>query len=477
MVLRCSATLFLSAILAACSAGEPPPAAETRYNVVFVLADTLRADHLGSWGYERTTSPFLDRFAEDNLQFLGVRSQAGCTFPSVNSLWTSRFPVEFFDGEGAPSPRVDIPTIAQILERRGYDTAAVSASPVVRSTPSEHNPIGGYGHGFDVFDETCLWAPSECVTTRGRQLLSDGLEEPFLLYLHYMDPHDPYIALAEHRGRFAKEYEGGHSFIAEGDPNPIEPLIREGRAEEELSDDDFGHLEDLYDEAILSFDTGLRSLYADLESRQLLDRTILVVASDHGENFFEHGYVKHCYTVYGTETHVPLLMHLPSVAEAGVFDDAVQNLDIVPTLVDYLGIAVDDLYFEGRSLRPLIEGRPFENLAYSMMGVYRAIDDGRHRVILDLSGNRGVFGWALYDLQTDPGETENLLSTRPAEVIRTFRRLREELESRMEAEGRAGIDEQLERAREFEERLRSLGYLAADDTGVESKGSSDLGPS
>ncbi|MGH9361061.1 MAG: sulfatase-like hydrolase/transferase, partial [Thermoanaerobaculia bacterium] len=175
-------------VLAACAGGgEPRP-----LNVVLVLVDTLRADHLGVYGYRRPTSPALDAFAREAVVFTDARSQAGCTFPSVNSLLTSQLPERFL---GQPEGRIGIPdgipTLPEILRARGWATAAVSASAVVRRRPIRHNPHGGFGRGFDLFLEECAWKSAACVNERALAAL-DTLPRPFFLYLHYLEPHAPY---------------------------------------------------------------------------------------------------------------------------------------------------------------------------------------------------------------------------------------------------------------------------------------------
>ncbi|MBI1814892.1 MAG: sulfatase-like hydrolase/transferase [Deltaproteobacteria bacterium] len=123
-------------------------------NAIIILVDTLRADHLSLYGYERATSPNLDRFFRQGVVFRAARSQAPCTFPSVNSLLTSHYPSQFL---AQPEKRMgipdDVPSIAEILHARGYATVAVSASPVVSKTGTQHNKFGGFGRGFDAFDE------------------------------------------------------------------------------------------------------------------------------------------------------------------------------------------------------------------------------------------------------------------------------------------------------------------------------------
>jgi len=422
------------------------------YNVIFVLVDTLRADHLASYGYPRETSPFLDRLARANVRFENVRSQAACTFPSVNSILTSRDIFRFQDPETRPGIPETVPTLAEILAARGYATAAVSASPIVRNTPSAENPKGGFGRGFSSFDERCLWMQSTCVSTIGLKTV-DELAAPFFLYLHYMDPHDPYTPIVEYRGRFAEPYAGAHPFIAAGDPNPIVELIRNGEVDATLQGADFAHLIDLYDEEIVSLDAGLRQLFEGLETRGLLERSLVVIAADHGEGFFEHRRVKHCTTVFDTETRVPLILRLPRVATPIERSAWVENLDIVPTLLDYLGLDAGDVGFEGRSLRALIESDEAPGLAFSAMGAYRSVNDQRHKLILKLGQ---VPQWSLFDLVADPGETRNVAAEHRGEL----RSLRGELETWMaRVEGDASVAERLRRAKEVEDELRAVGYL------------------
>ncbi len=445
--------VLLMGAIAGCSQGPP---VHRGFNVIFILADTLRADHLASYGYQRQTSPFLDRLAQSKIRFSHARSQAACTFPSVNSILTSRNVFNFHEAATRPGIPEGIPSLAEILSGHGYRTQAVSASPIVRRTPSEHNPRGGFGRGFDDFDESCLWYQSTCVTSVALDRLEE-LEAPFFLYLHYMDPHDPYIAIAKHRGLFADPYEGEHPFIAAGDPNPIEGLIRRGEAGEVLGPEDFQHLIDLYDEEIFSLDFGLAKLFDGLAERRLLERSLVVVASDHGEAFFEHGRVKHCYTVYENETRVPLVMSLPRAAKPLAVEAPVQNLDIVPTLLDYLGIDAAPYGLEGRSLRPLIESRDSPpgdaapRLAFSAMGAYRSVNDERHKLVLNFAEKRH----GLYDLAADPAENDDLSADRRE----TYYRLLRELKTWSDAVESGSDAQRLERAREIEEELRAVGYL------------------
>ena len=148
-------TLSVLPVIGCGEHGATPPEPAHPKNVIFVLVDTLRADHTSIHGYSRPTTPFLEQLAAESVVFDRARSQAGCTYPSMNSMLTSRYPFDFYRREpgdmGIPE---EYPSIAEILKAHGYFTAAVSASPIVRATPSEHNPSAGFGRGFDVFDES-----------------------------------------------------------------------------------------------------------------------------------------------------------------------------------------------------------------------------------------------------------------------------------------------------------------------------------
>jgi len=447
---RVSAGLGLATALLLGSCASPPPT-----GVVVVLADTLRAENLGLYGYERDTSPRLSAFAREALLFEDVRSQAPCTFPSANSILTGRDGTAFWvqEGERIGIPAT-IPSLAEILSARGWTTLAVSASPIVRKSPSAHNRYGGFDRGFDRFDERCLWQDASCVNEKALELL-DGVREPFFLYLHYMDPHDPY---RPPEARWSAGPYRGKKSIAAGDPNPILDLLygeggSEAEARSRISDRDLAHLEALYDDEIAFFDARFGELMAELRERGLLDRTVVAVVADHGEEFLEHGQIKHCHTVYDTEVRTPMLVRLPGVRGGRRLGEQVQNLDLVPTLLDYLGIEPDGVRLDGRSLRPLIEGgEPVHDQVFSAWGSLRAVKAGRYKLVMDLATKKV----ALYDLEADPEETLDTASDHPREVHRLQLALSRWIH---EVEGSRDEDEALHRGQDAAQRLRALGYV------------------
>ena len=461
--------LLLSTLsLAACQerapgldGGSSEAASQERPNVVVVMIDTLRADHLGAYGYERPTSPRLDAFARRQVLFEDAVAQAGCTFPSVNSLMTSRSP-ETFLGRGERFLGIDpeTPTVAEMLTGAGYTSLALSASPIVRATPSQVNPDGGFDAGFEVFDEYCIWRNARCLLLRAQPLLDQAISQgdPFFLYLHFMEPHGPYRPPDFHQRKFATGYQGGKEFIAAGDPNPIAKMLYDSGPDVDLAPGDLEYLIDLYDEEILYFDSWFDTLLAELDGRGELENTLLIVASDHGEEFLEHEHIKHCRSVYNPLVQTPLIVKPPGVsAETGPGRSVagpVENLDIVPTILDYTGVDPGMAPLEGRSLRPLIEGSEpaSDRLAFASQGVHRAVFDGRYKLIYDLK-TREI---QLFDLDTDPGETQDLSRQDPE----TVRRLRRALFERIRrVEGSLSSPRSIEAAEEAERQLKSLGYL------------------
>ncbi len=446
---RAARTVLALALLAAAGCAPRPPA-----NVVLILVDTLRASHLELYGYRRRTAPHLAAFARDNLLFEDVRSQAPCTYPSANSILTGRDGTAFWiqpgDRIGIPA---GIPSLAELLAERGYGTAAVSASPIVRRTPSPNNRHGGFGRGFDHFDESCLWADAGCVDRKGLELL-DSLPRPFFLYLHFMDPHDPYRPTVH---EFATPYHGKW-FVEAGDPNPICDQV-EGRPAPrfDVTRRDLDHLEDLYDDEIASFDRRFGELLAALEGRGLLETTLVAVVADHGEEFMEHGDVKHCHTVYDTEIETPMVLHLPGVRGGRTFAAQVENLDLVPTILDYLGPgrtgATTTTRLDGTSLRPLIEaGEAVHPVVFSAWGSLRAAKAGRFKLVYDLALRRAE----LYDLDADPGETRDVSAAHPREVDRLEHALSRRIR---EVEGSADEAQALARGQAAARRLTALGYV------------------
>ena len=456
---RLVALAFAALAAAACGKEAPPSepdVAAARLNLVLVVVDTLRADHLEIYGATRQTSPELLRLAARGTLFEQARSQASCTFPSANSLLTSQPPIRFLgQADGRMGIPPEIKSVAEILSSHGYQAAAISASPIVRKSPTRFNAHGGFERGFGTFNEVCLWQAASCLN-REAEVLLPTLTEPFFLYLHFMDPHGPYRPPPEHARRFARAIQAP-GWVREGDPNPIAKAISETGAPPAGSGPWIEHLSDLYDDEILYFDAQLPRLLELLARRGVLDRTLLLLVADHGESFLEHGAIKHCQAPFDPQVKTPFLAILPGGAAGRRIPWPVENLDAVPTLLDAAGLRPETFGLAGRSLLLWLGAgetpAPTEpRFAVSSQGPWRSLTDGRFKLLLDLSTRR----LALFDLDADPGELQDLSASRPEEL----RRLRQALfEHLTRTEGSAQPDRSLALSEEVERQLKAVGYL------------------
>jgi arylsulfatase A-like enzyme len=387
--LRASALAAVVLAGAGCARAPEPPARP--WNLLVVLVDTLRADRLSLYGYERETSPALDRFArERGVVFRRAWANAGCTFPSASSILTGRWPQHFLArtktyGMAIPP---DTPSLAERLAARGYATAAVSSSIIVRKTPSKINRQGGFDRGFASFDESCESAAASCVNARAFERLA-GLPEPFFLYLHYLEPHHPYRPPRHHEPSFVRRNApGARRWAANGDPERVFRRLYDGDASIELDRTDLARLSDLYDEEIRYFDGRFAELVGELERRELLERTVVVFLSDHGEELYDHEAWGHCRDLaYETLLATPLVLWVPGLP-AGERTSLVSNLDLAPTLLDLLGVPVGPGELDGRSLRSVLEGGDAaagtEGLLFAVQGRSRSARDVRRQLLLDL---------------------------------------------------------------------------------------------
>ncbi len=432
--------------------GTPPAAPTEPWNVVVLMVDTLRADRLDFYGYARKTAPHLAELAQSGVLMRNAHSQAGCTYPSVGSFLTSRWPQYFMDrqdtsGMGIPA---DAPTVTEILAGRGYSTAAVSSSVIVRATPSNVNFQGGYGRGFGTFDETCRERAADCVNARAEELL-DRLPRPFFLYLHYLDPHQPYQPPPGHRRRLATALTGSR-WAQRGDVRRVVRRLYNLPQRRPVDPQEAATLSDLYDEEVAYLDERLGELMARLERDGLLESTIVVLLADHGEELLDHGEWGHCRSLaFETVLHTPLVLWIPGGPRGVARDGQASNVDVVPTLLDLLAVPYDPKAFVGVSLRPMIDGseRRHDRIAFSFAGNQRVANDGRWKVRLDLAAGTA----SVYDLRIGEHAPATEFD-RPA-VTRLATALRAWIEQ--QEQGKQG--DNLRRARETEAQLKALGYL------------------
>jgi arylsulfatase A-like enzyme len=444
-------------LAAACRPGvpaEPPP------NLLLVTLDTTRRDHLSVYGYERDTSPFLRRFAESGVRFERAYAPACVTAPSHATLFTGAYPI----GHGVTKNAVPLAneheTLAERLRASGYQTAGVASSFVMDAR-------FGWDQGFERWDDefvpdetgwrTERWYEFEMedgvfdrradhTTDRALAWLRDQRDpaRPFLLFVHYFDPHDPYIPPAPFDRRFA---------TAPGEAPSLADALR-GR-----------EFVDRYDGEIAFTDAELGRLVDGLDALGLAARTVVVVTADHGEGLLQHGQMTHGANVHEEAVRVPLLVRWTGrIAPGRTLDAPVEGVDLLPTLLTLAGAPADGA-LPGRSLAPALLGdgpldpvRPvfLHRRPYDRQVLHGEAVDGEQFAVVH-EGWKWIEGTrdgtrALYDLTRDPHETENVAEREPARA----RVLAERIAGWRARHG--GAAPAAEVAPEDRARLRALGY-------------------
>ena len=309
-------------------------------NILLISLDTVRPDHLGCYGYPRDTSPNLDRLADRATQFTHAWATAPWTLPSHMSVFTSRLPSHHrVDSISRVLPEA-IPTLTQLLQAAGYHTAALVNNGQMRAH-------WGFDRGFDQWREFEVDTPAgdcDAITTQASRWLNNAPAEPWLLFLHYYDPHDAYDAPEYWRNRFNVTLTGQQA---------RQLAWRARSPDQSLTDDERQSLINAYDAEIAWLDHELGFLFAGVD-----DQTMIVVLTDHGEAFEEHGWTLHGATVYEEETRAALIIRYPNAQYAGrEITTPVSLMDIAPTIYAQADQAPSS-HWMGRDLTALIDNPP-----------------------------------------------------------------------------------------------------------------------
>ena len=460
-------TALLIVLATACS--RPTPT-----SVVLITIDTLRADHLGCYGYARNTSGNIDRLADEGTLFERTISSLPRTTQSIASILTGRYP----SGHGArglfsPLSAANI-TLAEILQERGYRTAAITSNMFLA-------PGRGFEQGFDLYDNPRQrWIGNSApeITRRAVHWLDEQPPgEPFFLWVHYLDPHWTYRPTSN--TPYARAFDPAGS----GEP-AVYGAIDSGKLtkgevifQNRIDPREVQQLIALYDGEIAAVDDALEPLLNRLARDG--EPVLLVLTSDHGESLGEHCYhFAHGEYLYQPVLHIPLILRMPgTVPDGRRVDSLAQNIDIAPTILSLLGI--DRLQsVDGRPLflaaenatapREPAPGRPLvfaesdfqlihpENPRYFLSGPegkWSSVSDGRYKLIH--IPRRGDELLELYDLEADPGEEHDLSDDPALDSLRT--ELLRELKRFVDYDAGSPVPDQLDP--EERERLRSLGYI------------------
>ncbi len=382
---------LVAAVVATACGGATTPA--PRPNIVLVTVDTLRADHMDAYGYDRGTAPVFARLAAAGVRFEHALSQAPWTLPSMASVHTSLYPSQ----HGAVTAETALPAAAETLAERlgalGYSTVAVVSHEFITA---EH----GFAQGFDVFDESNV-VGHEAVTstdlTRTALARLGGVSEPFFLWVHYFDPHFAYVR--HPRFGFADGYEGG-----------LPDQLTAGRLTqvERRSVDaaDLAYINAVYDEEIAHTDEWVGKLWDGLETRYGEGNNVLIFTADHGEYFLERGRFFHGKDVYDSLVRVPLLIAgaIDEELRGRVVAQTVEIRSIPKTVLGMLGAPADG--FGGVDLLDIARGG--DNEPSFAEGSYAfGIDQRKRAVVRDgwkLIHRLDDDDYELYELASDPHE-------------------------------------------------------------------------
>lgn len=423
--------------------------APKRPNVLLVTIDTLRADHLGTYGYPRPTSPEIDAFAARSAVFENAHSTSSWTLPSLASIHTSLLSTTHGCWKISSRLEPEFTTAAEVLRDAGYDTAMVACHIFLSAQY-------GLQQGFTHVDDELVRPPSDAasaisspgVTERGVRFLerkaasraADQDDSPWFLWLHYFDPHDTY-------------------------------LPHEGYSEK------FGTVEeiDLYDGEIAFTNHHVGRVLRKLAELGLEDDTIVVITSDHGEEFGEHGFKRHGYSLYQEAVRIPLVVKVPGSAPSRI-PAVVSNVDLLPTVLEACGIALPEVEgatcahpLEGRSLlgairgtEPLAEGTAVSEVRWHDGQDLRALRDGAWKLIEDQAADGKAAQSALYDLGADPRERNDLRATDPERAARYAEAVMHRLGRAIQWAGCYPLVEPYTPTAGDMQRLQDLGYAGED---------------
>ena len=455
----------------------PPPATPPATpNVILISIDTLRPDHLGCYGYKRNTSPRIDRLAAEGVLFENTISSTSWTLPAHAALFSSLADTVHGCTDTDKRLHADIVTLAERFADAGYQTVGFFSGPYL-------HPVFGLGQGFAEYvnctsyaralddARTAAWANDLKVMRQShrdvtnptvyeavrRWMNANGQSRPFFMFIHLWDVHFDFIPPPPYDTMFDPNYQG---------PVTGRDFFFDSRINARMPRRDLEHLLALYDGEIAWTDLHVGRIVDDLKRGGLLDKTVLAVTSDHGTEFFEHGYKAHRMTLFDEVIRIPLIIRYPASLPAGRrIRPQVRIIDVGPTLLELAGVE-PPTEVTGQSLVPLTrQATPdFDNLAvselFSVGRRLRTIRTLEWKFADHLAARKQYY----IDLTEDPGERHPLtdLTSDPGrQYLARYRAVLENLTDRRAGMPDAGGDSAL--PDDVRRQLENLGYVSDDE--------------
>jgi arylsulfatase A-like enzyme len=424
----------------------------TQHNVILVLADALRADRLGPHGYSgRNTSPAIDSLAEESTVFVNAIAQNAWTIPSVASLFTGVYPrshraLKYQKGKNVEMDTLsmDHETLAEQFKAAGYATNALMKSTVIDSSK-------GFCQGF----EACTVVEGKSAWDNSGEDLTDAAtawmdtqtgDKPYFLYLHYMDPHSPYIPPEPWHSKYTEGYKGELT----GRHKDYVPF-QQGKAS--ATPEELQQLSGVYDGSVEYWDHQIGRLIADLKAKGRWENTLLVITGDHGEALGERGNYFHG-NLFQENIHVPLIFKVPGV-KAQRISQYVQMMDIGPTLTTLTGVKASTQW-QGKDQAPaILKGENTSQVVYS--------EYAHTKMVIDPNGLKLILGEKesplLFDLKVDPLESKNLAGERSGDLARLKAAVSRTFNQSMEAADQFSVAAPVAVDEAHVDEMKALGYI------------------
>lgn len=368
-------------------------------NVVLITIDTLRADHLGSYGYERDTTPNIDMLAERGMLFENAYAQASWTYPSMASMHTSLYPDQVGVTRFGSRINNKLTTLAEYMKNNFYNTYGVVSNIVV-------SEIFGFGQGFSQFEETYIGADhttSEITTQKATKFIKKNKDDKFFIWIHYFDPHSYYL---EHT-----EFDYGSGYTG-----PLPPRVSSqhlNSVKDELTEEDIEYVKDLYDDEISYTDIYIGKIIDLISNLGLENDTIIILTSDHGEEFMERSAVGHGSTLYEEVIKVPLIFFYPEYPQ--ISGKRIKENVEIRNMAKTISVLTrsDNSKFGGYDLLDV------DNIKDSNELVYSTVFKNHNTVLMNewkLISNLDKNTYELYNLDLDPDEKINLYNSNQEDI-------------------------------------------------------------